>query len=255
MPSPQQAFVSELQGLLQISLFDRNAGQVEIRRSRRFGAPGGFEESVAGFGQLVQQLQGQAQIEIRFPGVGVGVAPGLFFDRRPEIRNALFDLPVAQQIQTVGVVQPNIRGVPAQALQVVIRGQEGGVAVLLQVLARQVQFFQGLDFTGLLQRFGGLRNGLVFLYIFFVFAKHVSAFIIHRHPVIPQSFHRIHEGFHGAQIGGLSVDFLSLRPQHNAGVFIGSCGVDLNTGLSALPTGIKSVGYDHRAAFIQKVDA
>ena len=55
---------------------------MEVSRPRRFGAPGGFKEGVVGVIQLVQHFQRQAQIEIGFPGVGVGVAPGLLFDGR-----------------------------------------------------------------------------------------------------------------------------------------------------------------------------
>ena len=138
MPSAQQTLVHKLQGLRQPALLHADAGQMVEGSPCGFSAPSGLEKRVVGVRQPVQQLLRQAQVEIRFSGVGIGVPPGLLADGGLEERHALLNLPVAQQIQAVGVVEPNIGGIAAQPLQVIVGGQERGVAVLLQVLPGQV---------------------------------------------------------------------------------------------------------------------
>ena len=161
--------------------------------------------SVQSLVAVVQQLQRKPQIEIRLAGIGIRIAPGLLFDRGLEVRHAFPDLPIAQQVQAVGVVQPDIGGIAPQAFHIIIGGQEGGVAVLLQMLARQIQFFQGLNFFRLFQGLGGVGNGPVLPDVFFVHAEKLVLFAVYRHLVIPRRLHGIHERGPGGQIGGFII--------------------------------------------------
>ena len=138
MPAPKQAFIGKLQAFFQFSLLYADAGQVIPGRACRLRTPGRFEECVIRFRQLLQRFQREPQVEVRFPGIRVGVAPGLLADGRPEERNALLHPGIAQQEKPVGIVQPDIGRVPPQSFPVVIIRQEGSMPVLFQVLSRQV---------------------------------------------------------------------------------------------------------------------
>ena len=142
MPSAQETFLGKGQRLAELALLDTDAGQMQVGRAGCLGTPGGLEERVIGLGQLFQHLQRKSQIEVGFTGVGIGIAPGLLADRGAEIRHALFDLRMAQEIETAGIVEAKIGGIPPQAFQVVIHGQEGGVAVLFEMLTGQVELLE-----------------------------------------------------------------------------------------------------------------
>ena len=212
VPAAQEAFLREAERLREVSPAHAEAGEMEEGGPGRLAAPDGLEEGVIGLGEPFQLLQGQAQVEISLPGPGIRIAPGLLPDRRAEAVHALIRLPVPEQVQAKRVVQPDIGGIPAKPLPVIIIRQEGRVAVLLQMLTGQIQLLQAPELLRGTERLGGLRNGLVLLHIFGVFAQDAAAFIQHRRPIVPQALHGIREGGEGTQIHDPAVDFLLAGP-------------------------------------------
>ena len=142
MPAAQQAFVCKVQCARQVLVPDCDAGQMIVCSACSFAAPGCLVKGVQCLRQAVQGFQGEPQIQVSFSGIWVRIPPGLFPDGRLEKGQALFCLCMPQKVQSVGIVQPDVGGIPKQTFQVIVRGKEGCVTVLLQVLSGQVQFFQ-----------------------------------------------------------------------------------------------------------------
>lgn len=70
----------------------------------------------------------------------------------------------AQQKHAVGGVQPDVSLVPAQALQIVVLRQVGGVAVLLQMQTGEIQLLAGGDLRRVQRGLGRFRHGLHLLF-------------------------------------------------------------------------------------------
>ena len=235
VPAADQAFIRKVQRFCNPSFPETETAQVKIGGACGFSTPDSFVEGIEGFLRPAQHFQGEAQVIVCFPGVGIGVPPGLFSDGGFKIRNAFTDPGVPQQVQAVGIVQPDIGGITAQAFQVIIRWQEGGMTVLLQMLSCQEQLLQGLDFFRLFQRFGRFGYGPVFLHIFPVFTQFFSIRVGNRHLVVLQVFHCFNNGFERRQICFPSTDFPSGGTDHDFGIREGAGCIYFDTGGGSFP--------------------
>ena len=108
VPAADEALVGVCEGGFQVPGPYADAGHVMVRDPRGVPAPRGLIERVEGLRQFPVQFQRQAQTEIRFPGEGVGVAPGLGPDRLTEEGDALPDQRVPEQQKAIGFIQPEV---------------------------------------------------------------------------------------------------------------------------------------------------
>ena len=162
MPVSEHGLRGKVQCILVCALLRGQTGQPVKGGALCFRAPGGLIEGIVSLFLLTVGHQGQTQVKPALSRIGIRILPRLLFNGSPEIRDAVFDTPSLIEQKTVAVIQTDIRGIPFQPLQIIIRRFKGGVTVLLQMSSGQIQFFRGLHFLRGFHRFRWLwyRLGL-----------------------------------------------------------------------------------------------
>ncbi len=127
--------------------------------------PGGLGERLVGFRVAPLAEQGEPEQMVRVPGLGVGVEPGQPLDGGPGVLLGLLEAALLVPADAQRGVRRDVPGVaPQRLLPVRLRGP-GGVPVLLQVPADQVELFDarygggGGRLDRRLQRGGRRRRG------------------------------------------------------------------------------------------------
>ena len=180
MPVAQQSFFGKFQGLLIFSFSGGQAGKPVKTCTLCLSAPCGFVEGIECLLLLPVSFQGQPQIKITFPGIGVRIFPGLFFHGGLKVADAVFYMPSSKKQEAVSIVQADIRGVPSEAFQIIGSRIIGGMTVLFQVGSRQVKLFRGSHILGSFHRTGGFRDGFQLFFINRIFNQD-SAAVGYRH--------------------------------------------------------------------------
>ena len=145
-------------------------------------------------------------------------------------------LAAPQQQKPVGIVDADVLGIPLQALKVIRIRQEGGVAVLLDVLTGDIELLVGHE---LLRCLGGLRGlrQLRDARIHGLIGNQRAAGIFHRYLhtvfILYGEAQCLLINFHRGNMNRLPIDALALDPHHKLGSGIVLGGIDADIELIA----------------------
>ena len=205
-----------------------DAGKVIIACFLFPGRPDGLEESIIGFVFLSLIPQGQAQIQIRFAVTGIGIVlrhPG---NGCPEVCFGFLKPAPAQKQRAQRVVGPDIPGVTPESFPIIGIGEAGGMAVLLQMNAGQVQLFIGPDFFRRSDRRHGIRDFLDLFGSGRIFQQPAAAGGIHRHRQCRFRNGNLHfrrEDIDRTQVRGFFENGFPICRQRDPGFLKNLCGI------------------------------
>ena len=159
---PGEGFIDQFIGVVPFLIPAGDACQLETGRTLPGLAPRRFVKGVKSFIEPLLIPQGQAELIIGLPIAGVGVAHGQSLDRFPGQRFCFAEQTAHALESGHGDQAAAVSGVPTQSFLVVVLRTEGGVTVLLQMQAVQIELFVGLHFLRLRSRRG--RRGRLRLF-------------------------------------------------------------------------------------------
>ena len=108
-------------------------------------APDGFVVGGVGCVEIASELERLAQVEVDFAVARVGVAAGEFVDGGLEVIDGLGEVPAPEVDEAHRVVAAHVGGVFRQRGLPVRFRLDGGMAVLFQVQAGEVEFFDAVE--------------------------------------------------------------------------------------------------------------
>ena len=152
VPVVDETAVHLVEGILVTALGGADLSRLEVAGVGPCLVPGGFPEELVGLGRLALIFLREGEVVDGLAVVRIGVALLRQTDSLAQIVLSLGETALADVPQAHGVQAANVVGVAAQSLLVVVGSLPGGVTILLQVHARQVELLVGLD---LLRQQGG----------------------------------------------------------------------------------------------------
>ena len=153
VPVVDETAVHLVEGVLVAALGGADLSRLEVAGVSPCLVPGGLPEEFVGLRGLALIFQREGEVVDGLTVVGVGVALLREPDSLAQILLSLVEAPLADIPQAHGVQAADVVRVAAQRLFVVVGGLPGGMTVLLEMHARQVELLVGLD---LLRQQGGL---------------------------------------------------------------------------------------------------
>ena len=136
-----------------------DAGRLEVTGIGPRLVPRRLPEPPIGLRRLALVFQGEGQVEERFAVVGVRVALLPDADGGAQVVLRLVEASAAQVPEARLVQAAHVQRVAVQSLLVVVEGRPCGVAVLLQVQARQVELVHRLALQRRQGSLGGVGDG------------------------------------------------------------------------------------------------
>ena len=121
--------------------------------------PRGFVEGAIGFVEAPLMAQGQAELIVGLAVVGVGVAMGQASDRAAEELLGLRELPALEVPRAKRCIAACVAGIAAESFAPIDLRAAGGVTILLEMQASQIELVVAGDFFGSGRLGRGFRCG------------------------------------------------------------------------------------------------
>ena len=154
-----EASVELVEGVVVAVLRRADAGRLEVAGVGPRLVPRAFPEQVVSLLPAVLVFQGECEVEDGLAVVGVGISLFEYSHGLSQESLGPLEAPSPEEPEPRLVEAPDVVGVAAERLLVVVEGRPGGVAVLLQVESGEEELVVGLRVLGRKGGLGGVGDG------------------------------------------------------------------------------------------------